>query len=89
MNVAIIGCASVEYWARWGDQFCASVEAMRTKPAEVIVASLKPLDVPGFVTNIRSTELFWDSWNDAIRHSTADWVCHGDNAEHAAHRYRP
>ena len=74
MSVAIIGCSSVEYWAKWGEQFCASVEAMRTKPVEVIVASLEPLDVPGFVTNIRSTELFWDSWNDAIRHSIADWV---------------
>ena len=74
MNVAIIGCSSVEYWARWGDQFCASVEAMRTKPAEVIVASLEPLSVPSFVTNILSTELFWDSWNDAIRYSTAEWV---------------
>lgn len=77
MSIALIGCSSVEYWGRWGRQFCDSVQAMRTKPNEVIIASLEPLDVPDFVTNIETKELFWDSWNDAIRHSTSDWVWPG------------
>lgn len=77
MKIALIGCASVEYWAKWGEQFCTSVEAMRTKPAEVIIGSLEPLNVPGFVTNIHSEELFWDAWNDATRESSAEWVWPG------------
>jgi hypothetical protein len=74
MSIALVGCSSVEYWQRWGQQFCESIQAMRTKPDEVIIASLEPLNAPDFVTNIETKELFWDSWNDAIRHSTTDWV---------------
>ena len=66
MTVGMAACASVEYWEKWGGQFVDMIEQLPTKPDEVVIASLVPLDVPDFIRNVRTTNLFWDSWNDGF-----------------------
>lgn len=74
MSVGIAACASVEYWEKWGGQFVDMIEQLDTKPDEVVIASLVPLDVPSFIKNVSTKELFWDSWNDAFAALSTDWV---------------
>ena len=74
MSVGIGACASVEYWEKWGGQFVDMIEQLETKPDEVVIASLVPLDVPSFINNVSTQELFWDSWNDAFAALSTDWV---------------
>jgi hypothetical protein len=74
MSIGLGVCSSVEYWAQWGDQFVDMIEQLDTKPDEVVIASLVPLDVPSFIKNVPTKELFWDSANDAFAALSTDWV---------------
>jgi hypothetical protein len=75
MSISLVACcSSLEYWERWGNQFCSTIEGLQTKPDEVIVASLVPLPVPDYITNIQSEIMYWDSINDGIRHASSEWV---------------
>jgi hypothetical protein len=74
MTVGVAACASVEYWEKWGGQFVDMIEQLPTKPDEIVVASLVPLDVPDFIRNVRTAQLFWDSWNDGFAALSTDYV---------------
>lgn len=74
MSVGIAACASVEYWSRWGGQFVDMYQKLERKPEQVVIASLVPLDVPDYFTNVPTQRMFWDSWNDAIAALSTDWV---------------
>ena len=50
------------------------IEAMDPKPDEIIVSSLVPLDVPSWIRNIITKELFWDGIKEAVELSSCDWV---------------
>jgi hypothetical protein len=74
MTVGVAACASVEYWDKWGGQFVDMIEQLPTKPDEIVVASLVPLDVPDFIRNVRTANLFWDSWNDGFAALSTEYV---------------
>lgn len=75
IDIALVACcSSLEYWERWGSQFCSTIEGLHTKPKEVIVASLVPLPVPDYIKNIESKIMFWDTINDGVRAASAEWV---------------
>lgn len=74
MSFLLTNSSSVEYWDKFGGQYIAMIEAMNPQPDEVIVASLVPLDVPAFICNIITKELFWDGIYEAVQESSCDWV---------------
>jgi hypothetical protein len=74
MTFLMASCSSVEYWEKFGQQYVAMIEAMNPKPDEVILSSLIPLDVPSWISNIITEELFWDGINKAVETSSCDWV---------------
>ena len=74
MTFLMTHCCSVEYWQKFGEQYVTMIEAMNPKPDEVILSSLVPLDVPSWIRNIITEELFWDGVNEAVEMSSCDWV---------------
>jgi len=74
MTFLMTHCCSVEYWEKFGQQYVTMIEAMNPKPDEVILSSLVPLDVPSWIRNIITEELFWDGVNEAVEMSSCDWV---------------
>jgi hypothetical protein len=74
MTFLMTHCCSVEYWQKFGEQYVTMIEAMNPKPNEVILSSLVPLDVPSWIRNIITKELFWDGVNEAVEMSSCDWV---------------
>ena len=74
MTIGVATCASVKYWEKWGGQFVDMIEQLPTKPDEIVIASLVPLDVPDFIRNVLTDELYWDSLNDGIASLSTDYV---------------
>lgn len=74
MSFCILHSCSIEYWERFGQTFSTMLEEMSPRADEVIIASLVPLDVPSFIKNIPTKELFWDGCYDATLASETDWI---------------
>ena len=74
MSFLLTNSSSIEYWNKFGGQYVAMIEAMNPQPDEVIIASLVPLNVPPFIRNIITKELFWDGIYEAVQASSCDWV---------------
>ena len=74
MSVAIITAVWGNYWERFGRQFQDSTAALNPAAAQIIVASPTPLEVDPHVTVVPCEQLMWDSFSDAARAVTADWI---------------
>lgn len=74
MSFCLLHSCSIEYWERFGQTYSEMIEAMSPQPDEVIVASLVPLNVPSFIRNIETKELFWDGCYEAAVACESKWI---------------
>ena len=73
-SYAVIVSVWGDYWERFGEGFIKNVQGLSPQPDEVIVASSVPIDLPAGFTNVISDVMMWDSFNDAVNASSAEWV---------------
>lgn len=75
MSIAITTACWGNYWERFGIQFAESIAKMNRQPDETIVVGeieIAPIWID--VQRPESLVFQWDWFNEAVKHSTAEWV---------------